>query len=169
MDSLRKCAAVLFMLLAAMGLLTVTFGWLWLGWGYIAENEDLLDSLTVPPGVQRIWIGSHSYTKDDGGLMPPDGWGTRATYQAPSETSREDIVDFFLSELSPEWQSCVIEINVVEAATGKSTQMMGGASFTRGSSVVSIDTDNMLDEAPHTFDIFVDHERGFEPCAADAP
>ena len=85
--------------------------------------------------------------------MPPDGWGTRATYQAPPETSREDIVDFFLSELSPEWQSCVIEINVVEAATGKSTQMMGGASFTRGSSVVSIDTDNMLDEAPHTFDI----------------
>ena len=47
--------------------------------------------------------------------------------------------------------------------------MMGGASFTRGSSVVSIDTLNMLAEAPHTFDIFVDHERGFEPCAADAP
>ncbi len=73
MDSLRKCVAVLFMLLAAMGLLTVTFGWLWLGWGYIAENEELLDSLTVPLGVQRIRIGSHSYTKDYGGLVPPDG------------------------------------------------------------------------------------------------
>ena len=145
-----------------MALLMLAVGWFWFGWGYVANNEEILDSLPVPPGTHNIWTGSHPYSGNELIFSPPDGWGTLATYVAPPGTSREGIVDFYQSQLSPEWQSCVDQINVVELS-GTSTKMMGNAFFVNGTALVSIDTQNITTDYPPTFDIFVDHQRDFDP------
>ena len=117
--------------LASLVALTLTVGWFWFGWGYVAKNRQLMDSLPVPPDANRIGIGSHSYADDESPLAPPDGWGTRATFRvspssphplltdpepyalspiAPfrfSSLSRQPIADFYISRLSPDWQYCV--------------------------------------------------------------
>ena len=112
----RKRAAILFGVVALL-LLTLVVGRVWFGWGYIADNEKILDSLPVPPGAQRISVRSHSYSSEELIFIPPDGWGTLATYQAPAEASKDDIVDFYSSRLSPEWRYCVTYVNTFDLLT----------------------------------------------------
>ena len=45
--------------------------------------------------------------------------------------------------------------------------MMTGVSFTRGLSLVSIYILSMTTEGPHSYEIFVDHERDFDTCAGE--
>ena len=164
----KKYVAISLGVLVASVLLAFAVGQFWFGWGYTADNEEILDSLPVPLGSQRIWMGSNPYEGDELIFTPPDGWGTRATYQASPDGSRESIVDFYLSGLSPHWQSCVSDISVVDLATGKTTKMMGNAVFVQGSSYVSVDTLNMSIDGPRTFDISVDHDRDRKPaCFGD--
>ena len=164
----KKYAAISLGVTAAFVLLAFAIGQFWFGWGYTADNEDILDSLPVPSGSQRIWMGSHPYEGDELIFTPPDGWGTLATYQTPPDASRERIVDFYLSELLPYWQSCLSDISVVDLATGKMTKMMGNAIFVQKSSYVSVDTLNMSMDGPRTFDIYVDHDRDRKPtCFGD--
>ena len=120
----------------ALLLLTPVVGRVWLGWGYIADNEKILDSLPVPPGAQRISVRSHSYSSEELIFIPPDGWGTLATYQAPAEASKDDIVDFYSSRLSPEWRYCVTYVNTFDLLTRETGVVMTGVSFTRGLSLV---------------------------------
>ena len=104
--------------LAALLLLTLTLGCSWLGrWGYIAANEEILDSLPVAPGALRLTVSSTYCTAGDSIFSAPDGWSTLATHQAPPEASREDIVDFYLSELPAEWQSCVVSDTIDDPST----------------------------------------------------
>ena len=104
------------------------------------------------------------YSSADGiEITPPDGWGTRATYRVAPETSREEIVDFYLSELSLDWASCVDTIGLVEQ-TGTKRTIMGNANFVKETALVSIDTMNLASEwRNNTFDVYVDHERSFDP------
>ncbi len=166
--SKKKYAAILFGLLATV-LLTIMIGRVWFGWGYISDNEELLDSLPVPPGAQRISVGSSSYKFDESIMTPPEGWDTEATYQAPPEASREDIANFYISKLSPEWRYCVEDTPILNISTGEEkTRVMGSAHFfIKGSALVVIGTLNMLSDGPHTFlsdgthtfGIAVDHKR----------
>ena len=149
--------------LAVLLALIPTVGWFWFGWGYIAENRGILASLPAPPGVQRIYIGSHPYTGDESPITPPDGWGTLATYQA-RHLSRAEIVDFYVSNLSPEWRYCIDTISTFNSQTNESSEMIGNAFFLKGSALVSVDSLNLLPEERGAYDIFVDHDRDFEPC-----
>ena len=89
--------------LAVLLLVTLAVGGAWLvRWSYIDANKKLLNSLPAPPGAQRMSVTSNGY----GGAYPwSDGWGTLATYRSTSDASAEDIVNFYLSELSSEWLS----------------------------------------------------------------
>ena len=133
----RTCAAVLTAFLLAT--LTVGCGWLG-GPSRITDNRRILNSLPMPAGVGQISIDSHYHTQGHSLLAPPDGWATLATCQTPPELSREGIVDFYRSRLSPEWISCVETDSVFTPATGERTEEMGNARFWRGSTCVSIDT-----------------------------
>ena len=42
-------------LLAVLLTFISTVGWVWFGWGYIADNKGILASLPAPQGVQRIY------------------------------------------------------------------------------------------------------------------
>ena len=163
-----RYAALLAAVLAALLTLIPSVGWVWFGWGYIADNKGILASLPAPPGVQRIYIGSHPYTGDESPITPPDGWGTLATYQAP-HLSRDEIVDFYVANLSPGWRYCIDTISTFDPQTNESGEMMGNAIFLKGSALVSVDSLNLLYGGRGTFDIFVDHNRDFEPCRDDAP
>ena len=117
--------------LALLAALVLIVGWVWFGWGYVAKNRLLMDSLPVPPDAQRIDIGSNPYGGDESRVTPPDGWGTRARFrvgassQEPlltdpkpyafsplaqfrfSSLSRQPIADFYVSRLTPDWKYCV--------------------------------------------------------------
>ena len=67
----RKFAGCLLILLAPPAVLTLIVGWVWFGWGYIASNRLLLNSLPVPPEAERIWVGSSPYIRDEQLLSPP--------------------------------------------------------------------------------------------------
>ena len=153
-------------MLAILVALIPTVGLVWFGWGYIAENKGVLDSLPEPPGIQSIYIGSNPYTQDESPITPPDGWGTRVTFQAPN-MSRDNIVDFYVSHLTPAWRHCVDTISTFNPQTGESGTMMGNAIFLKGTSLVSVDSLNMLDGGPGNFDIYVDHDRHSERCPDD--
>ena len=91
-------------------------------------------------------------------MLPPDGWGTRATYSAPSAAAREEIVDFYVSRLSAAWRSC-IDTDAIVAFSGRVSTEMGNVRFTRGNAYVSVDTRNVdAASGPRTFDVYVDHD-----------
>ena len=138
-------------------------GWLG-GPSRITDNRRILNSLPMPAGVEQISIDSHYHTQGDSLLAPPDGWATLATCQTPPELSREGIVDFCRSRLSPEWISCVDTDNVFNPATGERTEEMGNALFWRGSAYVSIDTYGLSVDDRHTFDVYVDGDYDRPPA-----
>ena len=156
--SMSRYALRLCLPLVAIGSLVFLVGWFWFGWGHITANSDLLESLPIPPGAEQIRVGSNGYTSDESPITPPDGWSTRATYSAPPDATREEIVDFYISRLSPTWNSC-IDTDSIVAVSGEVRREMGNARFSRDKAYVSVDTRNM--NAPsksQTFDIYVDHD-----------
>ena len=151
--------------LLAIGALVLVVGWFWFGWGYIASNQDILNSLPEPPGVERIWEGSNPYRSGEMAVIPPDGWGTRATFRAPPEITREHVVRFYIKELTPAWEACVETDFIVG---DERRNMMGNAIFGKGAALVSIDTKNMI--SGDKYDIYVDHDRSFKPtCHTEYP
>ena len=164
-------------------------GWNWCGWGYIAANRDLLNSLPVPPGVERVRVGSDPYRKGDMAVTLPDGWGTLATFLAPEGTTREDVVRFYIRELSPDWEYCIdtikmlgggnrVGVDIVTTAD-RSKNIMGSAVFGNGTASVSVNTLNMSISVPEsinslmtgdTYHIYVDHDSRREPtCQMEYP
>ncbi len=156
--SMSRYALRLCLPMVAIGSLVFLIGWFWFGWGHITANSNLLESLPIPPGAEQIWVGSNGYTSDESPITPPDGWSILATYSAPPGATREEIVDFYISRLSPTWKSC-IDTDSIVAVSGEKRTEMGNARFSREKAYVSVDTRNM--NAPsksQTFDIFVDHD-----------
>ena len=144
--------------LVAVGLLVLLVGWFWFGWGHKAANNDLLDSLPVPPGAQRIEVHPHAYEFDESLITPPDGWAILAKYSAPPSASREDVVDFYISRLSPTWEFC-IDADFIIVANGEEITYMGNVQFGRQNAFVSVDTKNMnVASRAKTFDVYVDHD-----------
>ena len=153
--SMSRYALRLCLLLVAIGPLVFLVGWFWFGWGHITANSDLLESLPIPPGAEQIRVDSHPYEFDELPITPPDGWGTRATYSAPPDATKEEIVDFYISRLSPDWESC-IDSYTIASASGEVRRKMGNARFSRGQAYVNVDTGNV--NAVQTFDVYVDHD-----------
>ena len=92
MKSMSRYALRLCLPLAAIGSLVFLVGWFWFGWGHIAANSALLESLPVPSGAEQIRVDSHSYDSDELPITPPDGWATLATYSAPPDANREQLL-----------------------------------------------------------------------------
>ena len=96
-------------------------------------------------------------------FTPPDGWALRRTYQAPAGTTRDEVLDFYVSELSAEWQWCLRRITSIDEA-GKRGEDILGAHFIRESTQISIDTLNLDGERHPTYDIYVDNEENINLC-----
>ena len=152
--TLRLCLSMV-----ALGALVFLVGWFWLGWGYIPANSDLLESLPVPLGAEQIRVSSHVYESDELPITPPDGWSTLATFSAPPDATREEVVDFYISRLSPTWKSCIETASIYVVVSGKMRTEMGNALFSREQAFVSVDTKNLnAASRSQTFDVYVDHD-----------
>ena len=155
----RKFAGCLLILLAPPAVLTLIVGWVWFGWGYIASNRLLLNSLPVPPEAERIWVGSSPYIRDEQLLSPPSGWGTRAAYRISPDTTRKEIVDFYMSNLSQSWEACM-HFALVSGRAERITLPAGSVIFIKERAYLSIDTYALSRRySGPTYEIYVDHER----------
>ena len=153
-------------LAAAVALLVAILlvGWFWFGWGATAANRAILDALPLPPGVQKLGDHPHSIEDDEMFVTPPDGWAIRRTYRAPPGTTRDDILDFYISELSPQWQWCLRYYTWIDVAGEMGGEDVLGAHFTKGATQVSIDTLNLDGGRGPSYDIYVDNEETIHPC-----
>ena len=155
----RKFAGCLLILLAPPAVLTLIVGWVWFGWGYIASNRLLLNSLPVPPEAERIWVGSHPHHSGEQLFSSPEGWSTRAAYRISTDTTRKEIVDFYMSNLSLSWGACIHFARV--AGRAERVILTGGTViFVKGRAYLSIDTYSLSRSySGPTYEITVDHER----------
>ena len=159
MEHKRQFAGCLIVLLALPAALTLVVGWVWFGWGYIASNRLLLNSLPVPPEAERIWVGSHSYNSHGQLFSTPEGWGTRAAYRISPDTTRKEIVDFYMSNLSQSWEVC-IHFALVPGREERMPLRAGSVIFIKERAYLNIDTYALSRRySGPTYEIYVDHER----------
>ena len=144
--------------------MVVTVGWVWFGWGYIAQNRWLLKSVLVPVGAERIYVRSGGGYGPDGMVVtPPEGWGTRVRYRVTGYT-RQAIVDFYVSEMPGDWDHCLRLYPDYGENPGDRLVVLLGVHFVRGDSMVSIDTSSISGLGSGWFDIYVDYDSGRDPC-----
>ena len=132
--------------------LVTTVGLVWFGWWDIARNRRMMDSLPLPPGTERIYIGSEPYSKHRNFLVPPERWNTLAKFEAPGRTS-EYLVDFYVSQMSSKWDYCI-------------RRSVPGARFIARNFVVSLDASNAVEPPPNggSFELYVEYNVDRNPC-----
>ena len=136
--------------LAIIALVTIV-GLIWFGWWDIAQNRRILASLPLPPGAERIEIDSHPVAWKDNFLAPPRSWSTAATFAIPGH-SREYLLDFYVSRLSPEWDHCI-------------RVFTPGVFFTRDNYTVSLSTEGASSPTRDgSFSIHISQDGGNLPC-----
>lgn len=115
---------------------------------YAQENERLLETLPELPGAKLASIESLPYTRSE---ASPDKHFIRVTYETPSETTAQDVIDFYVQSLAAEWQYSIHE-------RPSETGDILVADFRRWSAVVGVDTAAMFEGGPYTFDLFIDYK-----------
>ena len=122
---------------------------------YVRDNERLLEALPSVPGAERLTVEHNPYYEEHGG--PPVGWTTNVIYEAAPEMTDREVMDFYLESMGEDWQPHVEEIPIVEVGTGERKGTAQLLYFTRGTAVMSVNTDNMYAGGPQTFEVAVDH------------
>ena len=116
---------------------------------YARENQRLLDALPRLPGAEEVKIDLYIYTRSEG---PPFRHAILVTHEAPRDVSAQDVIDFYVESLAPEWQHTI-------ATYGGPSLLLD---MTRGTAAVQVDLTGMSMPGSHTFNVHVDN-RGAEP------
>ncbi len=143
------------------------------GGSYVRENERILESLPEVAGSERLQVESSPYYVYESPEI--DGYTTNVVYEAPSEITAEDVVDFYVASLGREWEHCLEELPMVEGETGEQKGTIPLAHFVRETAGVSINTtamvsvnmDGMIGGEPHTFEVVVDHNTRTNFCTGE--
>ena len=97
MKSMSRYALRLCLPLVAIGSLVFLVGWFWFGWGHIAANSDLLESLPIPPEAEQIRVDSHPYESDELPITPrTDGAPVPRTLRLPMLPGSKLLISTFL-------------------------------------------------------------------------
>lgn len=116
---------------------------------YARENQRLLDALPRLPAAEEVKTDPYIYTRSEG---PPFRHTVLVTYEAPRDMSAQDVIDFYVESLAPEWQHTI-------ATYGGPSLLLD---LTRGTAAIQVDLTGMSMPGSHTFNVHVDN-RGAEP------
>lgn len=138
---LRPAVLIPAFVLLALGAGIGYAAWTQLDAGRIDANEALLASVPAFPGSAEV--DRLTRTTADGALPVPDEVVTSVLYAPPAEATQADVVEFFVSRLSPEWEARTTTVTVGEedqAATGASAFRVD---FSRGEDCLQLLTYGM--------------------------
>jgi hypothetical protein len=125
---------------------------------YVHKNESILEAMPALPGAEWLSTEHDAYYDEQG--WAPIGWTTNVIYKAPPEMTDQDVIDFYVENMGQDWQARVEEVPIVELGTGEQKGRILQAQFSKGTAIVSINTDNMFEGGPHTFEVSIDHRGG---------
>lgn len=121
---------------------------------YARENERLLATLPEFPAAEQVSIDSYMYSRGEG---LPDRHAIRVTYEAPPDTTDEDVIDFYVEGLAGQWDHQIEELPVGQQEGG-----ILSAVFIQGTAEISISTTGISVHGSGRFDVHVD-ARGARP------
>ena len=119
----------------------ILVGWIWFGLGEFFFLGSIANGLPQPPNTDRIrhWpSGSSSSRGDMINFTPPDSWGMRETYIVPAGITQYEIMDFYISQLTPEWRWCPRQDDAGH---------LYGVSFQKGTRRVGVDTQGLQNQS----------------------
>jgi hypothetical protein len=126
---------------------------------YVHQNESILEALPALPGGE--WLSTEHNPYYEERRWAPIGWTTNVIYKAPPEMTDQEVIDFYVQNIGQDWQGRVEEVPIVELGTGEQKGRVLQVEFSKGTAIVSVNTDNMFEGGPHTFEVSIDY-RGAE-------
>lgn len=138
---LRPAVLIPSFVLLALGAGIAYAAWTQLDAGRIEANEEVLASLPRFPGSTEI--DRLTQTEADGTLPIPDEVVTSVLYAPPAGATQAEVVEFYVSRLTPEWRARTTSVTVADqeqAATGASAFRVD---FSRGEDCVRLLTYGM--------------------------
>jgi hypothetical protein len=127
--------------LLALGAGIAYAAWTQLDAGRIDANEEVLASLPRYPGSTEV--DRLTQTEADGTLPIPDEVVTSVLYAPPAAATQAEVVEFYVSRLTPEWLARTTSVTVADqeqAAIGASAFRVD---FSRGEDCVRLLTYGM--------------------------
>jgi len=138
---LRPALLIPAFVLLALGAGIAYAAWTQLDAGRIDANEEVLASLPRYPGSTEV--DRLTQTEADGTLPIPDEVVTSILYAPPAAATQAEVVEFYVSRLTPEWRARTTSVTVADqeqAATGASAFRVD---FSRGEDCVRLLTYGM--------------------------
>jgi hypothetical protein len=138
---LRPAVLIPAFVLLALGAGIAYAAWTQLDAGRIEANEEVLASLPRYPGSTEV--DRLTQTEADGTLPIPDEVVTSVLYAPPAAATQAEVVEFYVSRLTPEWRARTTSVTVADqeqAATGASAFRVD---FSRGEDCVRLLTYGM--------------------------
>jgi hypothetical protein len=138
---LRPALLIPAFVLLALGAGIAYAAWTQLDAGRIDANEEVLASLPRYPGSTEV--DRLTQTEADGTLPIRDEVVTSILYAPPAAATQAEVVEFYVSRLTPEWRARTTSVTVADqeqAATGASAFRVD---FSRGEDCVRLLTYGM--------------------------
>lgn len=138
---LRPAVLIPAFVLLALGAGIAYAAWTQLDAGRIDANEEVLASFPRYPGSTEV--DRLTQTEADGTLPIPDEVVTSVLYAPPAAATQAEVVEFYVSRLTPEWRARTTSVTVADqeqAATGASAFRVD---FSRGEDCVRLLTYGM--------------------------
>jgi hypothetical protein len=138
---LRPAVLIPAFVLLALGAGIAYAAWTQLDAGRIDANEEVLASLPRYPGSTEV--DRLTQTEADGTLPIPDEVVTSVLYAPPAAATQAEVVEFYVSRLTPEWLARTTSVTVADqeqAAIGASAFRVD---FSRGEDCVRLLTYGM--------------------------
>ncbi len=135
--------------------------------GRIDANQALLDSMPLYPGAEELERLTRTATGD--GLPVPNEILTSALYAPPADATQADIIDFYIRELTPEWDSSTRTVTASgedvdpDAAAPSAFRVL----FTRGDDCIQLFTYGMAPGHIGEPTFALSAESGQGPCEVD--
>jgi hypothetical protein len=138
---LRPAVVLPALVLLSLGAGIAYAAWTQLDSGRADANERLLDSLPNYPGAEELERLTRSSA--DSALPVPDQVVTSVLYAPPASAKQADVVDFYVSALTPEWEARTETVPVGADETGATRLTAFRVDFSREDACVMLLTFGM--------------------------